>query len=430
MRLDSKRRERKYLGLLTLSLAMATPCFADDPCANSNATSQVAQQCKAAKASESAAKKNEALAVVHVGVAAVCTWACVTESASMGMSAAAVEQICNYSAIGATVADAVATKDFMGGMMGIMGSQMIKSTPAAAVKDASGNIISGGQGTTTMFGKTFNTACLTAGFEGVQGMMKKSAADDENSKANEARSNALSLTPAPLSGGLALGSATTGQNAAAGTGSIGSGTALGGGQKLNSTGDQAISSASSCDGTGYLAKTSCALASDSNIPGFVQDPKFMAALQKATGMNLDDFANKVGSEGPAKTLGDVMGAAAGGGNAVETANALTAATQRRLSGGVEGTAYAGGGAPRGSGGDGEDPMAKAMQDMLAQFGPKKPGDGTQPGVNELAFGSNARRYPASVAEDRKVSLFDRVTSRYQFVAQRVLANSPAAPASH
>ncbi len=88
--------------------------------------------------------------------------------------------------------------------------------------------------------------------------------------------------------------------------------------------------------------------------------------------------------------------------------------------------YAGGGG--GGGGSAEEAgpdMAAMMQGMMDQLNPNaKKKDAPTTGVNAVIF-ANQNRTPAAVAEDRKLSIFDRVTYRYYYVGRRIVLGEEA-----
>ena len=168
----------------------------------------------------------------------------------------------------------------------------------------------------------------------------------------------------------------------------------------------------------------CAVASDPSLPGFVKDPKFPKEFKKDTGQDLANFLTK--NDSPTALMGSAMSNGFNPTQAGKLANALSEMERNVGASGTEvpSAIYASGGGGAGNGGGGEDPMA-GMQDMMAglmdQLNPNKKKEEQKSGVSAVIF-ANQTRSPASVAEDKKLSIFDRVTYRYYFVGKRIVTD--------
>jgi hypothetical protein len=293
--------------------------------------------------------------------------------------------------------------------------------------ESGGHAVVEGQSGSTVGNSKIGMACVTAAMAGFKAATKFNSAKEAEKAAEIDEQNVRGLAPPPNRGSTFSASAPS----LAGTASSGSVMAGGGGS--NPMGDPAQNSAEGAGGcdkpnAGFATQASCASASDATLPGFVKDPGFSSALQKATGMSPDDFASRAGSDGLGGTLGSTLAGLGGGTTAAaEKAAALVAALEARAHDDIGG-AYAGGGhggGGAGGGGGGEDGgLDKMMAGIMAQFGGKKD-DESKKGVGMLAFGDKAKRYPANVADDRRVSIFERVSNRYLFVTQRVAPQATA-----
>lgn len=165
----------------------------------------------------------------------------------------------------------------------------------------------------------------------------------------------------------------------------------------------------------------CAVARDPSLPAFVQSPKFPTEFQKATGQNLADFLKR--EDSPRQLLGGVMGAGLGPTQSAKLAAALGSVEQQLAQGGVDGAAYASAGGGFDSGNDpafGDQALEEMMAGLAAKLAPQKEGEEPQPGIATVIFANNRySRNPAAIAENPALSLFDRVTYRYYFVAKRI-----------
>jgi hypothetical protein len=62
-----------------------------------------------------------------------------------------------------------------------------------------------------------------------------------------------------------------------------------------------------------------------------------------------------------------------------------------------------------------------MAGLMGQLMPKT-GEKPSSGIGAVIF-ANQRRGPASVAEDKTLNIFDRVTYRYYFVSKKMMGGS-------
>ena len=394
----------------------------EDPCAG-EVTGNRQSYCDAAKASESAAKKNKTLATVYTGLAAVCTYACVASFFTVG----AAGTVCTWSSVGTAVFDAVTTKQFMSGLtqLGTIAlSKSLTKTDSSGAKgatqktegvDATGGVetdVGYDGGANAQKAETDWGACLQAAMAAVQAVQKNDAAKSEKDAAAANRLAAGRLISQARTGSIITptkpGQFTSGDGARANSQQRPVGSLA---ETMERSNDVCAAGASGQ----FAAAVSCAVSSDSKLNGIVNNPEFANRLKEVTGLNPDDFLKKAAELGPSATMAAVSGQSFGA-----DAGAKMAALMKDVEQSVHtsGAMYAGGGGARKPAGGGEEmSLDKMLGDIMAQFGPKKEGENA-PGVNELLLGS-AKRYPANVENDRFVSIFERVTSRYHRVYPRV-----------
>lgn len=414
------------------ALSIPVPSWTAENC--STAAGQSSSYCAAAKSAREAEKSNKALTVVYSGVAAVCGYACVVGVPGPSQMA------CQGSNIAAGVTDAVMTQNYMGALMtvGMSAGQMMMrgdgniiegfkkmggrsatntatSAGATSVDDAalasvdapgadraaeaaSSNQASAGTEAATQ--EKDHSACLTAALAGIQAFSRNASANaaGETAQAAETASNQVTQNTAPnfsptqgSSGGLSPNDPVAGAR----TGVAAQNTAK-------------PTEADPCNSRDFQGTIQCAMAADPSVGQWAGDPRFQKALTDLTGLSPDQFKNKVENSGPVAAISDGIGAGMG----VDVKGQI-AAVLGGIDQSVASSAYAGGGRPRG-GGSGDPDFNSMMGDLMAQFGPKKD-QNTAAGVNEARFGNG--RSPASIAEDRSISLFERVSARYHAVSR-------------
>jgi hypothetical protein len=173
----------------------------------------------------------------------------------------------------------------------------------------------------------------------------------------------------------------------------------------------------------------CAIASDPELPSFVKDPGFVKEFQKHSGMPLGDFLGR--KDGLSSALGSALGRAFDPSGAEKLASALrdaesAAGSQNSYQGSV--SVYARGSGGSSGGASLEDPLAGMGDIMKALAEGMNPSPKTAEkfnGVTAVAF-ANRNRAPAAVAEDRQLSIFDRITYRYYLVGRKILSGEGAA----
>jgi hypothetical protein len=171
---------------------------------------------------------------------------------------------------------------------------------------------------------------------------------------------------------------------------------------------------------GTQAVVNCAKSADPSLKHFA-DPRFADSYKKATGQDLGSYLAKLSdSMSPSGVMQAALGPA--GQNAgvaaklKETEGAINAALAKLPS---SAGSYASGG---GSGGKAkpkaDDDMSKMMADMMAAMTGEKKEDDKDPNAI-LVFGDRvAKMNPATLEQDKSVSLFERVSYRYQTTYRR------------
>lgn len=271
-------------------------------------------------------------------------------------------------------------------------------------------------------GKT-KTACFSAMINVATAGMKLFSAKQADEAAEKNIENASQLDHSTEPFAFSGSTSTSGARA---SGSLtSSGGTSGQSRNSNSSDDSKGTGNDSCDSaskTGDLpSAVACAAANGDPLPPIVKDPRFGEFLKQTTGMDPSDFLKNAMNRGPGNTVGDAVtqGSGLSGNPAIQTRAAFSLAEKAGYDGAYG--AYAGGGSGRRRGdGNSEPDIGQLMQRMLAQFGPKGSAENAKTQANPLKFGKNGERYPANAAEDRRISLFDRITHRYRLVEDRVI----------
>lgn len=375
--------------------------------------------CKAAKSSKSSITPQKAMFGVWTAVASICMASCIASFIPPGFSNA---YACSALTLGASIGDAVQTKNFMmlatsiasagGGLL----ANRVGSSMGAGTSSSAGNI-AGKLGFTT--GQKDIGSCLSAVNAGVQAWMKSSGMKS----AKKSYEDNLKLAKAEHSGsGQAVQAPDVGSRSAATEGSTsgitGDGSSGTGGADFSSA-ESASSDACTNTSTG-AAIIQCAIASDSTIPSGIMDPRFANDFNKISGSSLGDFLNKDFST-PSEGVGD--------GLAGLLPSELDAMAQQAFDGllplaEAEGmSTYQGGGGSRGpAAADPNSDMAQLMAGLLEKLGPKADGEpgNDQRGLAQVIF-ANQHRSPTAIAEDKTLNLFDRITFRYYFTSKRMFS---------
>ena len=451
--------------ILLVTFSSSSTSFADACTGQSNSANMQQGYCAASTAAKKAADANRVSAALYAAAGAVCGVACFTTWAADSMDIA-----CNAGSMAAGAADMIETQSFSGAMgMLYPGYNLAKQTGiiggGASAADKTGPFGLGAKNATDLkiekagqdavdqaknigpqtpeqlnqvrqeaeagaekaaaaAGEEAPStvkngqACMSAAIDvGTAGMNMYSASQSDKTAQQNAASAAQVATssttptfnvngPSSTSNG---GSAANGANRAnAQTGSI-----------SGSSGGSSDNCSSALSTGSVSAAVGCAAASAASVPPIANNPNFANMLQKATGMDPSQFMKQaMNNPAGAAAAGVINGAGLTGTSAAKVAEAF--ATLEKL--GENSPGYSGGGGGRRPSGGGDDGMATMMAGLMGALGPKKEGEEAKKTGNTLNFAKKAvgDRYPAGVEENRKVSLFARITNRYQMVSMRVL----------
>lgn len=379
---------------------------------------QKRQYCAAAKSAYEAAKGQDNLWKAWAAVAGVCVTACA--ASYMAAIGTAGSWVCNGSAVGAAVYDYTVTKDLMSSLTVIGGMAMggMMAQKPAVADDAANKAAN----TAEKKGPSKDMApCIVAATAAYSAYSKHQSMESQKKAVGTNLQSAQSVGGlAPVVQTSAASDATAVVQGAAGTTSAGT-MALrttSSGQDISSNTIGGTSSGCGASGISGMAILQCAVASDNTLPRGLTHPEFVSGFKDSTGIPLEDFMTKASNPRQA-----IM-ASAGGTLSGEQASHLSGALEKMEQGmniPNPGSAYAsgGGGGGGGSGSADDAAMANMMAGLMAQFGPKgEGGEDPQRGLKLVIF-ANQKRQPAAIAEDPTLSLFDRITFRYHYVATNI-----------
>ena len=385
-------------------------------CQGSGGQGQLSQYCDSSQSASQGSDVDSSLYKVWGGVATICTTACVSPN-----PAGQVGSACKWSDRAGAGTDAVATKSY---------STALTSIATGQVSSQVSKSMSGGQQTSQNSSQQPNgtptpkkpqsrlTSCVNAASSTMQAVSKyksaKSASQSAAANTSAAKDlassdTAVSNDPNEKSSGATAGGEESGR----------------GGLSENQSGaTAAINSASICataSATGQAAATiQCAVANDPTLPAYVATPQFLNDYKAATGGQ--DFSN-FGSD-PNQDAASAIGQAASGGLDGNTATQVAVA-MRTIGGGqapsYESAPYVanGGGASAPAAANDANDMTKVAQALMEQMqgGPTTNNQqASQSGIQAVAF-ANQTRSPASIPEDKTLSIFDRVTYRYLYTTK-------------
>lgn len=360
---------------------------------NSQNTAQNTAMTTAAAVQSAASTPEKTEGVLYTGAGAICHAACLD---TLGADLGAGSSVC---ASAAAKPDAEAQAQ----------AQAVKSSdPVGTAPDS-----------TTATASTPNAAQTSAPAQ------QKPASD---SKVSCAQAAMLALTAGKyLYGALenSSNSATNTANAGAlnsqNPNALAATAANGSGSGSQTSGGSASSDPCSGSMSSSSAVFQCAASHNPSIPAIMGTPGFAKLVQKTTGMSLGDMMSKdtgALANAVSQMVGDLPKD-----QAQTVATAFENMKSKVHSSGDPASAYSGGaGGGGGSRASGTDPM-QMMTDFMKDFVPGgAPGkDDKSSGLSAVAFAN--RRSPASVTEDRTLSLFDRVTYRYHFVGKQMLTDT-------
>lgn len=395
-------------------------CTGAQTAANPGIATQWQQYCQAAEDAKKGASTDNTLFVVYAGVAAVCTGACVMQFTGYGAAQASVA--CSGTGIAGAATDAILTKNYTSAlasvaMGGIGAYQGVQNVTAGTAPQGISKIM----------------PCVSAAMAAGQSFMRKSNADKQNKTAKENLADAeklkgqkaqltqntsgmSGLTPPrlPSLGSSGSGGGGGGEGGGGGTSGITGGT-------TQAASDAPVSDCGrAASGGTFKDHVACALAQDQKLAPIVSHPNFLKDLQTTTGLTPDEFLEKAETLGPTGAIGSVS-SGFGPGGAEKLQAALQQVAEHVASGEVDtDSAYAGGGGGGGGGGgSGDSGMSAALAGLMEKLNPKDEKD-SNPGKNDGLKYANAHFSRDPAAEDKEVSIFDRISYRYARVSPRLL----------
>ncbi len=380
-----------------------------DVCHKSTDAAFRAKYCSAAKDLRHGYNANLATSAVWTAVSVTCGMSC-------GKAIGGIT--CKVAGYAGTAGEGIITKKFTDAI----GAEGSKWGGNAASNDSgtvptTGNAATGADGTVAAAGPKVNAdACESAGKGALKAFEKFSNSKQNDKSLTDLRDQTKGMdTPKSQN---QVGFAGDTQNSGDSNGASTSAATTG---KNEICGDGAIKTA--------LGAIRCAASADPSLPPYVKSEEFVKDIQKATGKSADTFF--AGFESPAKAIFDsplVNGMPEGQQRALaDSLTAMEGYSDARtakvaalspppLNGGYAGKSAAHVAAEDDTGFD----MNGMIANVLGQVGGKADGE-NDPAPNSGGTGATERR-PASgnshAAEDRTISIFDRVQSRYGAVSAR------------
>lgn len=432
------------LPVSVLAVSQDKPCEGDKNISTGGQKMR-ANYCEAKKAADEAAKGQGAVGWVQAAVAAVCTTSCISSFLTAGLA----EGWCTAASIGGTVFSVIKAKSVsdkmmaLGGLLGpgisiaqngfaasfdlgaTMGASGVYSAQAGAQAAGSKAFAKAGGYIARPGGEMANQAatkgaeaadkasshmsCLTAGISALQSTMSFMGKKDSEDAAKKAEENARSVIESDLKAiSSAGGTLAGGSGVSGGAGSAGSAAAAAKDAGNGADPSQIAQNKGACGGTGFDATVNCALAQPNNgLPGFIRTPEFRNALEKMSGISADRLTSL-------KDPGSIMGASMGRVLSAEGQDKLASImgdVRSMAAAELQTGAYAGGGGGAKSGGGDGMPDVNALMD---KFMPKEGEKAANGKVGMVNF--NRGKLVATKAgdeENRGISIFDRITRRYQ-----------------
>ena len=389
------------LGLLIAQGALIAPyalAGSSSACSNNTAGgTQANRQCQAGAAADDASNKNTVAGMVYTGAAASCAVACY--QAYYGGS---MEPYCTEATMGAGITEAALSGDMMSAATSLSGPAM-----QMAMKDSGSTAAAAGSSA----GKGSKFSCVTTAVDALQAANQFTNAGSNAAAAKQAYGNAASLASSSGSPTYSPGNVGGSDSGAAAAG--------GSGGSIASTGSGGDACAIGAQTGNPSAVLQCASSiGDPNLKAIVSNPNFLSGVRNATGMSPSDFFNKARDEGSGKAIAGALSGTASSGDFMSKLGNVLVAAQKDATSRASNVGYAssgGGRAPASS--KGKD-MSETLAELMAKL-QQKPEE-EKKDENNLAFAFKGERYPANVAENRNVSLFERVTFRYYRAAPRLV----------
>jgi len=297
------RSSTAALVIVSLLLAGPTPYALanEDACKGEQAKdAQVSHYCSAAKSADEAGKSQKTVGMIQAGVTTVCAAACASGFWTLGIS----EGWCNAAAIGGAVAGLVIakkTQDKMMSMMPVAGTALTVFTASGGVgaglsaafnfTPEVGSALSSAAGPPAPGG--FTMSCVSAGLSAVTAFMSFNGASNSKKTASQNRNLASEMASQQKAANIEVRPlGLIAMDAPSNPTPFGAAAKPNPFQEGPSVKNAALAggAGSPCGGTGFSGALSCALASpDNNLPSFVSSPEFRAALERTSGMSADQL---------------------------------------------------------------------------------------------------------------------------------------------
>jgi len=447
------------VSMLSLNLVLPNTFAGDDACANQG-DDQQATFCTAAKNADKAAKNNTILMGVWGAVGAVCTAAC---ALSTSPTYAMNEWVCMGSSIAGTVADvglsmmtAKSMQESTGALMSLAGTgvsvmmssqNMLSSAGREAMKTTGKAFYQAGQtegmthaesishakdglnatgteaGTEAAgkVGKRDMGACIAAvtaiGQSVMKGMSASQARDTKKSALNSA-AQLQSQTAAQVT----FGNGDIIDSAKEGGGAGGNGTQIVANTTSSNLGGGGCDAAKDTGSIGAIVQ--CASAFNPELANLISNPKFQEEFKNLSGgQDLGNFIKNINDDTPASSaIGAGLGGLPNSGEIlsklkeIEGQAKILAANEQGSRGGYLSSGRGIASAEEGPGAEAQ--IGDLLKGMLGQMngeGEKK----EDPLVEEIEFQIQKLRDPATLSENKNISLFARVGYRYKKTMNRL-----------
>jgi hypothetical protein len=384
-----------------------------------SARSQVQSYCEAARRADKAAREQQIIAGIQATVMAVCTASCLGAFGVTSIN----DGWCSAASVGAAVYTFAKAKEITAKIMALSGPGLMlysndfelektfhfKARTGAEPARSAGDTASKGANSES---KASKGACFAAALAGVGSLMSFSGAGNSKSSARANRKAANDLrgytTMGIKTGGVAI---SAGGQITGGTGAI---VNRAGDTRRAETNSPPPSLSDPCSQDSFEANTQCAVAvAGGTVPPFVSSPDFRDTLEKLSGVSADRL---IGLRNPQSIMQAALG------------RVLTPEGQEKFgaiikdasasSTNVLASTYIGGGGARPGPGSQDTPDLDSLIDKIL------PGDAqnqeTLGAVGEIDFGPDREIVSrAGDEDDRRVSLFSRVSGRYRLGIDRV-----------
>lgn len=401
-------------------------------------TKQKTGYCAAAKGGKTAVPVKSTMVAVHTGVAATCFAACAYPAAQAG---------CTGADLGGSGAEIAADAGVAAALKQDVGKTLSTSLPGAAIsvgqKAATGAFSKGSKAAekgSDAAKKNKASACISGALHSAQGIMQgvnigtdKKNFDKNLTSAENLNSNSNENTLAPVAPDVSFN-----QNSGGGNQALNQSTAqtsfnkLSGTTSTNSTNSSCENAVKNADSVATL--TCAAQAGGMNLPPEYSSQKFLDNVKNLTGMSLGEMAQKIANGAdPAQLMSQALAGTVDGASSQKIAALLSKAESdlksNASSNGSNPTMMASRGSASGATSNSEsssespdDDLAKLMQELMSQV---NPADGsTDPNATAeltpetIEFKAYHGRSPASVVDDPKLNIFNRVSIRYLVMAKK------------